>query len=952
LDSEISLNNNTLQSGNYVPGYYGWKIDSNGLAEFGNVYVRGNINARTGTIGYWNISTPTVERTIGNRQLFGTFLESSDIGYSDSGKDSGSYVSLFKSYDEPAVAITNKYRSNDIATITAPEHGFENADFVSINIEGDVSFSTGESSVQIFNVTRDTFNYVNEGNDFLAEDATGTTLDTSASGTAQLYIKDVAGLYLQDYGKALFDYGYFSNEGIAYVSAETPNLVYNSSFEYLTGNTTQFSFASWFTENSEVTAYEYSVDDIYNGDSYLGGQINWTTTALSKYLHAQVNESEFKRLDFYKNNRELYLNFDMFFKFPISKVAIPTTNSFVTTSSSIVTITCAGHGLSVNDLVYFDFSTVGFYYGYRIHTVLSVDGNSFTVQNKQGTTASSITLTRNFTASGPVIFKYTQPVLDLQDIKISFVTGYDISSNPILDSTTSLYDVITDVTAANWDDYRYWSHPSAEFDNWYTYSDLYSGDTLYRPISSMGITALNLLDGDGSTKQLLNIKLSSSKIESFYRKLAPNSYNLSAEFYISFPQWMWHGTYSDGATAPTKRNVKVVSAAGVGYILDNVSLSPDKKFFFGDSGSSSFYYKLTEDDADQAKTSKVSYEAPRQWIDIDLDFQTAQFNYIDSIEFKSSDFLKQLYINPNINTIKSFPTVFGGGNQERILIGESSTLNISSGQYRYFDEGNVNYRTVESFSSQETGNSSAIYQIKAVSSANPNANSYNSGAGGLFRVAVDSNDLGYLWGDANKIQFRAFSSAEMDAVDGAGGQSRIMLYGSGAVSLTSSLTETRFEMNGGSGAGFFQESNNSMVFGLTNDSPSKISASGVLNNELTSGYQTVYLHTSTNLLGYVSSSIVTKKNVEPLQLSIDAILAAEPVQFNYKSEEDGSAKHAGFIAEQLVESGLSNYVSFDAEGTPRSINYEMFVSALQSVVRHQASQLADLSSRLEALEGN
>jgi hypothetical protein len=949
LDNSLVLNNKSIESASYVEGVSGWKIDGTGVAEFSDVFVRGDINAYSGTIGYWNISNPDVVRRIGNRDLYGTFLESSDLGASDYNKDSGTYVGLYKSYIDEEVTIVSASRKENVVTAVCPGHRFKISDLISVTIADDVTMSTGESAVRVIEANYNNFKYIAVGAD--VTELTGENY----SGTAILNNKDVAGLYLQDYGKALFDYGYFSNEGVAYVSAETPNLVYNPSFEYITGNTNQFSSASWFSETSTVTSYEYSVDDIYNGDSFLGGQIGWTTTGLSTYLHAQVNESEFKRLDFYKNNRELYLNFDMFFKFPISKVAIPTTDSFVTTSPLVITITCPGHGLAVDDLVYFDFTVGGLYYGFRIHTVLSVSGDSFTVPNMQGTTAESITLSRYATESGPVIFKYTQPVFDLSEIKISFVTAYDISGDPILDSTTSLEDVLADVTAADWEDYRYWSHSVSDFENWYFYTDLYSSSPLYRPISSMGIIALNLLDGDGSTKQLLNIKLSSSKIESFYRKLAPNSYNSSVEFYISFPQWMWYGTYSDSLTAPTKRNVKVVSAAGVGYILDNVSISPDKKFFFGDSGSSSFYYKLAEGDADQAKTSKVSYEAPRQWLDIDLDFQTAQFKYIDSIEFKSSDFLKQLYINPNINTIKSFSTVFGGGNQERILIGESSTLNISSGQYRYLDEGNVNYRTIESFSSQETGNSSAIYQIKAVSSAAKNPNSYNSSAGGLFRVSVDTNDLGSIYGDADSIQLRAFSDkVVIDAVgyNNGGNYSRLNLVSSGLVILQSSLTQTRFEMNGGSGAGFFQESNNSMVFGLTNESPSRISAAGVLNNELTSGYQTVYLHTSSKLLGYVSSSITTKKNVEPLQLSIDSILAAEPVQFNYKSEENGSAKHAGFIAEQLVEAGLGGYVSFDEDGVPKTVNYEMFVSALQSVVRHQAAQLADLTSRLEALEGS
>ena len=972
LDSNISLDNNTLQSSNYVPGYYGWKIDSNGLAEFGNVYVRGDINARTGTIGYWHISTPTVERTIGNRQLFGTFLESSDIGYSDDGKVSGSYVSLFKSYDEPAVSITNKYRRSNIATITAPEHGFENADFVIINVDNDMEFSTGESSIQIFGVTRDTFSYLNTGDDFLNEDETGLELDTSASGTAQLYIKDVSGLYLQDYGKALFDYGYFSNEGVAYVSAETPNLVYNASFEYVDENSvTQASFDSHIGGYSAYLQYPFSTEDKYNGDSVFGMQLQWNDVELGTYYHLKVNSSEFERLDFYKNNRELHINFDMFYDMPINKVAVPTTNSFFVDGADI-TIVCPGHGLQIGDLVFLDFTASGsgyYYNGPKIREVLDVDGNSFVVYNEEVYTGpyNPITLSRLYTTSGPVIFKYTHAMLDLNDVKISFVTDISDIENPVLDSTTSLYDVATDVTIANWEDYRYWTPSTTEFEVWYRYTDYLSASPSkpYRPIASMGV---QFFASEGTTRTPSNVKLSSSKIESYYRSIVGLSEITAGgggnDFYLSIPEWLWESRVVNDSLPPTKIETK----AKGGYTLDNVFISPSNKFFFGDSGSSSFYYKLTENDL--VKTNKVSYEAPRQWLDIDLDYQTAEFKYIDSIEFKSSDFLKQLYINPGINTVKNGSTSVFGGSGETLLIGESSVVNITSGQYRYLDASSE-YKTVEAFSTQETGTNSAAYVIKARSSG---IGALGDGAGSSISLAVDSTDKG--WAELKTDYFSMFA------------QERIQLFTFGATPASLEISSNFTKISTYNGVGTFAEAflymepsfahlnssirtvvgsggahalevtpdevffqvNNIKYFGLNN--LIQIEAQPILNNDLTSSYESVYISTLDNTLGYVSSSIATKKNVEPLQLSVDSILAAEPVQFNYKSEEDGSPKHAGFIAEQLVDAGLGNYVSFDADGSPRSINYEMFVSALQSVVRHQATQIADLNSRLSALEGS
>jgi hypothetical protein len=623
--------------------------------------------------------------------------------------------------------------------------------------------------------------------------------------------------------------------------------------------------------------------------------------------------------------------------------------------------------LAVNDLVYFDFNVSDgasyTYYTntYRLHTVLSVSGSSFTVQNKfANTTANPITLSAKY-STNPCIFKYTQPILDLNDIKISFVTGSDINGDPILDSTTLLYDVLTDVTIANWNDYRYWTSPVAEFENWYWYSDALSGsaNVPYRPLSKMGIAATGDDAVGGNFIKFVDIKISSSKLEAKYRSISNNSYRLDEKFYLSFPEWLWEGTeYSTGNTVPTKRAVKAVRSSGMGYLMDNVSISPSRKFFYGSSGSSSFYYKIQDADGAANKTNQVSYEEPRQWIDIDLDFQTAQFKYMDAIEFKSSNFLKQLFANPSINTIKTQATVFGQGNVESLTNGQSSVLNVSSGIYKYEDPDAVSgYRTVEAFSSIETGSVSAVHQIRAISST-INQVSQDGFAGASLMLTVDKNDLGDIFGSANTIRLQTTDKIALTNIGYANSiayvsgvsidNGRVEIYG---VSNTANQIEPQLWIGGDYVSGFRQAGNAAFVLGVTHEAlTSKIYAAGVLNNELVSDYQSVYISNITNELGYVSSSITTKKNVEPLQLSIDSILAAEPVQFNYKSEEDGSAKHAGFIAEQLVDSGLGNYVSFDADGNPRSVNYEMFTSALQSVVRYQASQITNLEDRITRLE--
>ena len=231
FSEDITLFGSSIKSSDYVGGESGWKIDSTGVAEFADVYVRGDINAQTGTIGYWNISSPGVVRRIGPSTQFGTFLESENVGPNDDSKTSGVYVGLFKSYFENAIPITSRRRVSNVATITVVDGGFEPGDRVVVDLTEDTSYNNGGLPVTIIAVTGDSISYINTGSDFPAAGALDTT-DTTSSGTVTFYNPDIAGLYIKDYGKADIDYGYFSSAGLAFVSGSRINLIYNPSFEY------------------------------------------------------------------------------------------------------------------------------------------------------------------------------------------------------------------------------------------------------------------------------------------------------------------------------------------------------------------------------------------------------------------------------------------------------------------------------------------------------------------------------------------------------------------------------------------------------------------------------------------------------------------------------------------------------------------------------------------------
>ncbi len=244
LAEELTIFNRSIQTENYVEGYSGWRISGNGNAEFGSVVVRGDINAYSGTIGYWNISTPAVSRVIGPHTLLGTFIESSATGSTDEGTTSGTYVGLYKSYSPEELVVTSKNRASNVATLTAENHEYIVGDYVTVELEDDTTFNNGSVPVLLTAVTNDTFSYDNVGTN---------VSESAATGTAQLYNPDVAGLYLRDYGKREFDYGYFSSAGVAYVSAEDMNIIENPSFEYISSSNVITSSSTSWTAGSGLT---------------------------------------------------------------------------------------------------------------------------------------------------------------------------------------------------------------------------------------------------------------------------------------------------------------------------------------------------------------------------------------------------------------------------------------------------------------------------------------------------------------------------------------------------------------------------------------------------------------------------------------------------------------------------------------------------------------------------
>ena len=361
LSEEVQILDKAIQSDNYAPGADGWRIDGGGNAEFGNVYVRGDINAYSGTIGYWNISNPLVERSFGDTTLYGTFLESFDHGPTDADATTGSYVAMFKSYfDDPTTFTAVKLESNKV-TLTMTGHTlsvgdpiivkFDSATYVNLQSADDATFT-------ITDITPDTISYFLSS--YNASGAADVAL-TDAAGSVQIFYEDVAGLYLRDYERREFDYAWFSNKGVTYRSAATLNLVKNAGAEWTYFDTsteayiTAESTSGWSVTGSiSLGNYTY-VDDIYNSRSTYAIVSGWASTSSTAYLSAGLSYITAKQ--FGLTDRVLGFGFDMFHASIPAQKAVTSANIYAQNitnsarSGTTVTLTVGTHGFQVDDIV-------------------------------------------------------------------------------------------------------------------------------------------------------------------------------------------------------------------------------------------------------------------------------------------------------------------------------------------------------------------------------------------------------------------------------------------------------------------------------------------------------------------------------------------------------------------------------------------------------------------------
>jgi hypothetical protein len=95
----------------------------------------------------------------------------------------------------------------------------------------------------------------------------------------------------------------------------------------------------------------------------------------------------------------------------------------------------------------------------------------------------------------------------------------------------------------------------------------------------------------------------------------------------------------------------------------------------------------------------------------------------------------------------------------------------------------------------------------------------------------------------------------------------------------------------------------------------------------------------------VSSTRKTKRNIKSLRKS-DLFDAVKPVTFQYKkalvSAREAERVRFGFIAEDLIDAGLSQVIDFDPDGNPVDVDSRQMVALLWAEVQSLKAEVASL----------
>tara|TARA_R110000787_G_scaffold264543_1_gene370458 strand:- start:22 stop:669 length:648 start_codon:yes stop_codon:yes gene_type:complete len=147
--------------------------------------------------------------------------------------------------------------------------------------------------------------------------------------------------------------------------------------------------------------------------------------------------------------------------------------------------------------------------------------------------------------------------------------------------------------------------------------------------------------------------------------------------------------------------------------------------------------------------------------------------------------------------------------------------------------------------------------------------------------------------------------------------------------------------------------NGDIRFATNNTEQMRIAADGAVSmpavyNDTTGSGANVHISSSGGLLFRSTSSLKYKNTINDATHGLTELLTLRPV--TYKGNNDGDIVFGGLIAEEVHDSGLTEFVQYNDDGEPDALAYGNMVSLCIKAIQELKAENTALTARITALE--
>ncbi len=184
------------------------------------------------------------------------------------------------------------------------------------------------------------------------------------------------------------------------------------------------------------------------------------------------------------------------------------------------------------------------------------------------------------------------------------------------------------------------------------------------------------------------------------------------------------------------------------------------------------------------------------------------------------------------------------------------------------------------------------------------------------------------------------------------GTAKLQVNGQIYASSDGTASAPAFAVNDGD-TGMFRPLNNNLAFTTNGSERLRITNNGYLQSpptytNVTAAAANVHIEASVGQFYRSTSSRRYKNTINDATHGLTELLALRPV--TYKGNNDGDTVFGGLIAEEVHDSGLTEFVQYNDDNEPDALSYGNMVSLCIKAIQEQQTTITKLEARIAALE--